>query len=90
MMAGLTAVSLLGQVMRLGWRETWRVPLSYGATCGLLDFAFLGHGSLGFYDNRSSAIHFQPQLLPHLIGGNWLLLVGLTVAVAFAKPLVFE
>jgi hypothetical protein len=90
MMAGLTAVSLLGRVMRLGWRETWRVPLLYGATCGLLDFAFLGHGSLGFYDNRSSAIHFQPQLLPHLIGGNWLLLVALTVAVAFAKPLVFE
>jgi hypothetical protein len=53
-------------------------------------FAFLGHGSLGLYDNRSSAIHFQPQLLPHLIGGNWLLLVGLTVAIAFAKPLVFE
>ena len=90
LMAGLTAVSLLGQVMRLGWRETWRVPLLYGAICGLLDFAFLGHGSLGFYDNRSSAIHFQPQLLPHLIGGNWLLLVGLTIAVAFAKPLVFE
>lgn len=90
LMAGLTAVSLLGQVMRLGWRETWRIPLLYGVTCGLLDFAFLWHGSLGFYDNRSSAIHFQPQLLPHLIGGNWLLLVGVTVAVAFAKPLVFE
>jgi hypothetical protein len=90
MMAGLTAVSLLGQVMRLGLRETWRIPLLYGAACGLFDFAFLWHGSLGFYDNRSSAIHFQPLLLPHLIGGNWLLLVGLTVAVAFAKPLVFE
>ncbi len=90
MMAGLTAVSVAGKMIRLGIREFWRIPLAYGATCACLDFAFLWHSSLGFYDNRSSAIHFQPQLLTHLIGGNWFLLVALTVATFFAKPLSFE
>lgn len=90
LMAGLTAVSVLGQIVRLGLDKTWRILLVYGAACAFLDLAFLWHGSVGYYDNRSSAIHLQVQLLPHLIGGNWLLLLALTVAVVFAKPLPFE
>lgn len=90
MMVGITGVSVLRQMMRLGVHETWRIPLVYAIACALLDLAFLWNGSVGYYDNRSAAIHFQPQLLPHLIGGNWLLIVAMTVAVIFAKPLSFD
>jgi hypothetical protein len=90
MMAGVTGVSVLRQMTRPGVRETWRIPLLYGIACALLDLAFLRNGSVGFYDNRSPAIHIQLQLLPHLIGGNWLLLVALTIVVAVATPLAFE
>ena len=62
-------------------------PLVYGVACAILDGTFLWHSSLGFYEKQSSAIHFQPELLPHLIGGNWLLLAGLTVATALSKTL---
>ena len=86
MMAGVTAIGILWQV-RLGTRETWQIPLLYGVFCALLDAAFVWHGSLGFYDNRSSTIHFQPRLLPHLVGGIWLLMVALTIATAFSKSL---
>lgn len=90
MMAGLTAASILAQPIRVRVAKTWRIPLLYALVCLFLDCAFLLHSSVGFYGNRSPAIHFQPQLLPHLIGWNWVLIVALTVAVAFNKTLTSE
>jgi hypothetical protein len=90
MMAGLTAVSVVWQTRLSIKGKAWRIPLVYGVACAFLDGAFLWHSSLGFYEKQSSTIHFQPQLLPHLIGGNWLLLFGLTVAVAFSQTIVPE
>jgi hypothetical protein len=39
------------------------------------------------YASHSSLIHFQPQLLPHLVGGAWLILCLLTVATVLNKTL---
>jgi hypothetical protein len=66
------------------------MPLVYGVTCVALDCGFLFHSSLSFYENRSPAFLVQPQLLPHLIGGNWLLVCALTVSVTLVKTLAPE
>jgi hypothetical protein len=88
LMAGITAASIFSRPIRATVVESWRIPLIYALTCAVLDCGFLLHGSVGFYENHSPAIHLQPQVLPHLVGGGWLLTLGLTAAVAFTKTLV--
>jgi hypothetical protein len=85
MMAGLTAVSVLSQICFGNLPGMWRIPLFYGIACAAVDAAFLRDGSVGFYATRSHLLHFQPALLPHLVGGNWLLLCLLTVGIALSK-----
>src|ERR1700690_1209961 len=80
MMAGLTSVSVLWQLFFRKQQAAWLAVLVYGAGCAMVDGAFLKHGSLGFYASSASPIHFQPGLLIHLMGGNWLLLAVITVA----------
>jgi hypothetical protein len=87
MMAGLTAFSVFGEMSAKGIDKTWQFPVAYGLVCVVFDAAFLMRGSIGFYQNSASPIRFQPQLIPHLIGGNWLLVVGLTVAIGFVKAI---
>lgn len=90
LMAGITAASIFSQSIRASVVETWRIPLIYALTCAVLDCIFLLHGSVGFYENHSPAIHLQPQVLPHLVGGGWLLILVSTIAVAFTKTLARE
>ncbi len=87
MMAGITAVSVVWQTFDSVQRHEMYVPLLYGIGCAVLDGAFLLRGSLDLYGKHSSIIHFQPNLLPHLIGGGWLLLVILTIATGCTKGL---
>ncbi|MGC2060977.1 MAG: hypothetical protein WA653_22140 [Candidatus Sulfotelmatobacter sp.] len=89
-MAGLTFVSLLGQIFSSGLRKSWLLPLAYGAACAVADAAFLMRGSMNIYASHVSLIHFQPGLLPHLARGTWLLLGLLTVAVAISKSIPLE
>jgi hypothetical protein len=86
-MAGLTFVSVLGQMFLTGLRKFWLAPLTYGAACAIADAAFLMRGSMNIYASHVSLIHFQPRLLPHLAGGAWLVLGLLTIAVAITKTL---
>jgi len=86
MMAGLTAISVLFHI-RTADKNTWVIPIVYGAACALLDGDFVWHSSLGFYDKHASAIHIQPHLLPKFIGGNWLLMVGLTAGIGISRKL---
>jgi hypothetical protein len=90
MMAGLTFVSVSWQLFSRSPRNSWQVPLVYGAACAIADAAFLMRGSLNIYASHSSPIHFQPQLLPHLVGGAWLLLCLLAVATLLSKTLPAE
>ena len=87
MMAGITAVSVMWQTFAGFQRREIYVPLLYGIGCAVLDAAFLLRGSLDLYGKHSSIFHFQPNLLPHLVGGGWLLLVILTIATACTKAL---
>jgi len=87
MMAGTTAVSVVWQIFAGVQRDELHVPILYGIGCAVLDGAFLLRGSLDLYGKHSSIIHFQPNLLPHLIGGAWLLLVILTIATGRTKAL---
>jgi len=84
MMAGTTMIAVLPRI-RIAVRPSWLTPLLFGLACALIDFAFVHHSSVSFYDNRASAIHFQPEVLPHLVGGNWLILVALTIFVALTS-----
>lgn len=86
-MAGLTFVSVLGQIFSTGLRKSWLPPLTYGAACAIADAAFLMRGSMNIYASHVSLIHFQPGLVPHLAGGTWLLLGLLTIAVAISKTI---
>ena len=90
MMVGLTCVSVLWQVFFSVQHRAWLAPLIYGCICAVVDSVFLLHGSLTFYGNHSSPFHFQPQLLPHLVGGNWLVMFLLTVTVVFSRTLAAE
>jgi hypothetical protein len=90
MMAGLTFVSVSWQLFSRRLRNSWQEPLVYGAACAIADAAFLRRGSLNIYASHSSTIHFQPQLLPHLVGGACLLLCLLTAATILNKPLPAE
>jgi hypothetical protein len=87
MMAGISAVSVTWQVLSRGNRQTLLVIVAYGLLCALMDGAFLRGGSVGFYSDHTSSILFQPALLPHLVGGNWLILALFTIAVIFSKRL---
>ena len=86
-MAGLTFVSVAWQVFSRSGSSMWHIPLVYGLGCAIADGAFLMSGSLNIYASHSSPVHFQPQLLPHLIGGAWLLLCLLTLATVLARTL---
>jgi len=88
MMAGLTAIAVLGSGGLFVSRRAFLTVLGYGAVCGGSDAAFAMSGPLGFYnEHASSLIHFQPALLPHLIGGNWLLLGLLVLVVILARDI---
>jgi len=86
-MVGITAASATWQVSSSGNRWVLLVVTVYGLACAAADGVFATKGSLGFYSNHASIIEFQPALLPHLIGGNWLILAILTAAVVFSKRL---
>jgi hypothetical protein len=90
MMAGLSFISVVGQMFSIGLRKSWLTPLTYGAACAIADAAFLMRGSMNIYASHVSLIHFQPGLVPHLAGGTWLLLGLLTFAVAISKTIPRE
>ncbi|MGH9511099.1 MAG: hypothetical protein ACRD2U_03075 [Terriglobales bacterium] len=90
MMAGLTGVSVVCRFLSARRSRDWQIPLAYGLTCAFLDGGFLWHSSLSVNENQPAALHLQPELLPHLIGGSWALLVALTIAMGFSKTLVPE
>ena len=84
MMAGLTAIAVLGTRLLFTDRRTLLTVGAYAVVCGLID-AFFARGPLGFYNEHASLIHLQPGLLPHLVGGNWLLLGLLSLAVVMGR-----
>jgi hypothetical protein len=87
MMAGITAVSATWQVTSSGKRRAGLVIAAYGLLCAVADATFVRRGTLGFYSTHTSLIQLQPAILPHLIGGNWLILFIITSGIVFSKRL---
>jgi len=85
MMAGVTAVSLAGDFLFEKNHTSWLTATIYGTACGIADCLFALRGSVGFYSGQNSLFSFQPGLLRHLIGGNWVLLAAIVLAVALQK-----
>lgn len=93
MMIGITAVSLAGILFERKGQFPWVTALLYGFACGIIDLVFFLHGaaiartgSTGQY----SLIHINYSVLPHRIGGLWLLLAALTGGVCFMRDLAPE
>jgi hypothetical protein len=90
MMAGISGMSAICDFFLGSRPRGWRIPLVYAVACGVVDSVFLLRSSLSFYGSHSSPVLLQAHLLPHLIGGNWVLLSFLTIATALAKTLPRE
>lgn len=90
MMAGVTAVSAGWWIYSQKNYRTLGAMAVYGAVCVIADSAYTLRGSLSFYSERTSMIQFQPSLIPHLVGGNCVILAGLTIATIFSARLVGE
>ncbi len=84
MMAGITAVGVFGQWIAKESRVQWRTLSMYAIACAAGDLLFFFHGSGVARTGASgqySLIHVHLAILPHRIGGMWLILAALTALV---------
>ena len=92
MMAGITAVAVVGLFISEKRDLPWLTIGIYAIACAVLDFFLLrggesaGTGASG----QSSLFHLQLSVLPHRIGGAWLILAMLSVAILFVRELAPE
>jgi hypothetical protein len=83
MMAGTTVVAAVGDFFFNEERTPWHVFLIYALACGISDVLFFLHGHPGRSGapGQYSLIHVQLSVVPHRMGGMWLILAALTVCV---------
>ena len=90
MMAGITAVAVVGRALFKSEWLPWKIISLYAIACGLVDILFFLHGSGSARSGapgQYSLVHLQLSVLIHRIGGMWILLAALTLAVAFTRSL---
>jgi hypothetical protein len=93
MMAGITAVAVLSHAIFTSDSQPWKVISLYATACGLIDILFFLHGGASARSGtpgQSSLVHFQMSVLAHRIGGMWMILAALTLAVAFTRNIPRE
>jgi hypothetical protein len=93
MMAGISAVAILGQFLSKSAPMHWAKLFLYAAVCGAVDLAFFLHGNEATRSGGPTPqplIHFQLATLPHRTGGTWLLLALFAVIVYFIRGLAPE
>ncbi len=93
MMAGITAVAVIGLFISRRPAVSWITLSLYAVACGACDMLFLLHGSetgRTGAPGQYSLIHLQFSVLPHRIGGIWLMLAGLTALVLLLRDLAPE
>ena len=91
-MAGISAVAILGQLLSRGQLK-WIVLSGYGAACAVGDLIFLLCGNQIARAGgpvQQPLIHLQLSVLPHRIGGMWILLAVLATSVLFIRDLAPE
>ena len=90
LMAGTTAIAVLWYLSSHFERTRWQIVLGYLLICLASDSVFLLQGSGGFRTSspsHSALIHFQPFLVPRIIGNLWIVIAGLVIAAATSKLL---
>ena len=88
MMAGITAVGAFGYFTSPGNRAQWRTLLIYAIACAICDALFFMRGggiARTGAPGQYSLIHIQMSVLPHRIGGMWLMLTALTALLFFIR-----
>lgn len=89
MMVGITFVAVLGLFISRSSRLPWLKIALFGFVCGVFDVLFFLHGGDGVRSGaeQSSLIRLDLSILPHRIGGIWLVLAALTVSIFFLRNL---
>lgn len=90
MMAGISAIAIVGMMVSRGVVPLWRFAIVYGSLCAASDFLFLIHGSNVTRTGppgQDSLIHLQGSMLAHHLGGTWFLLFALTLALGLFRGL---
>lgn len=93
LMAGTTAIAVLWYLFSHFAHTRWRIVLSYLLICLVSDSVFLLQGSAGIRTgspSRSALIHFQPFLVPRIIGNLWVAIAVLVIAAAANSRLLPE
>lgn len=96
MMAGISLVSVIAFV----WPGRWQnrpLPLTrallFAFACGIADLFFVFHGNQTMRSGapgQYALVHLQVSLLPHRIGGMWMILAALTAGLFFIRDLAPE
>ena len=90
MMAGITAVAVFGQLVSKRERTSWLTLVAYAFACGVSDLLFFFHGSQVARTGapgQYALIHLDLSMLPHRIGGMWLMLAALTALMFLIRDL---
>jgi hypothetical protein len=91
MMAGITIVATVWLIVARFQSVPWRSLIIYGIFCATVDLLYLLHGAVTHEPQaQQSVFHFEFAVLPHLIGGMWMILGFLTLAAALVRALPTE
>ena len=93
MMAGITAVALLGIIISRRSPLPWGIISLYAIACAASDLGFILHGdqvARSGAPGQYSLIQLRLSALPHTIGGMWLVLLVLTVGVFLFRDLTAQ
>ena len=91
MMAGITIAATVWLIVARIRLVPWRSLIAYGAFCATVDLLYLLHGSHATeLQGQPSISHLELEVLPHLIGGMWIILGFLTLATALVRALPAE
>jgi hypothetical protein len=93
MMAGITLVATVWLIAARIQSIPWRTLVSYGTICAVVDLLYLNFGSLISTNERPTQppiFHIELAVLPHWIGGMWIILGLLTVAAILIRELPAE
>ena len=91
MMAGITIVANVCLMVARAQSVPWRNLIAYGTFCATVDLLYLLHGTVTHEpQTRQALFHLELAVLPHLIGGMWIILGFLTLAIALVRVLPAE
>jgi hypothetical protein len=88
MMAGITMVATVWLMVARVHSVRWRSLAAYAIFCATVDSLYLLHGRAAHQPQAQPLVfHLEIAVLPHLIGGMWIILGFLTLATVLVRAL---